>query len=427
MTSPALDKIDGRPVRKVLILVENLPVPFDRRVWQEATTLRNAGYVVSVICPTGTGCEQRFEVIDDIHVYRYRLAVEASGAAGYAIEYGTALCKTLWLTCRVWLTRGFDAIHACNPPDLFFLIGLLFKPFGKKFLFDHHDINPELYVAKFGRRDFFHRLLLAFERLSFRTADISIATNESYRRIAIERGGMDPARTFVVRSGPSLERMQMRAPDERLRHGRRHLVGYVGVIGEQEGIDDLLRVVHYIVNELKRTDIHFGIVGGGTALVAMQDLAARLGISEYVSFPGRVPDELLLRVLNTADVCVNPDKCNEMNDKSTMNKIMEYMALGKPIVQFEQTEGRESAGDASLYARPGDIPDFALKLTSLLDDPARRAMMGRLGQKRIVEKLEWRHQVPSLLAAYDALFAGADESAKATGRRGRRPATPLTR
>ena len=407
----ALDRMDGKPVHSVLILVENLPVPFDRRVWQEATTLCKAGYAVSVICPTGLGCEQRFEIIDDIHIYRYRLRLEASGAAGFAIEYGTALCKTLWLTLKVSLTRGFDAIHACNPPDLFFLIGLLFKPFGKKFLFDHHDINPELYVAKFGRRDFFHRLLLAFERLSFRTADISIATNESYRRIAIERGGMDPARTFVVRSGPNLARIQVGPVDERLKHGRRHLVGYVGVIGEQEGIDDLLRVAHYVVNDLKRTDVHFGIVGDGPALAAMKDLAVRLNIGNYVSFSGRVPDELLLRVLNTADVCVNPDKCNEMNDKSTMNKVLEYMALGKPIVQFEQTEGRESAGDASLYARPGDIPDFARKLISLLDDPERRAVMGKFGQKRIVEKLEWRHQVPALLAAYDALFAGTDSLA----------------
>jgi glycosyltransferase involved in cell wall biosynthesis len=423
----ALDKMDGKPVRSVLILVENLPVPFDRRVWQEATTLRKAGYVVSVICPTGAGCEQRFEIIDDIHIYRYRLVVEASGAAGYAIEYGTALARTLWLTCRVWLTRGFDAIHACNPPDLFFLIGLLFKPFGKKFLFDHHDINPELYVAKFGRRDFFHRLLLAFERLSFRTANVAIATNESYRRIAIERGGMDPARTFVVRSGPSLARIQIGPPDDRLRHGRRHLVGYVGVIGEQEGIDDLLRVVHFIVNELKRKDVHFGIVGDGTALAAMKDLAIRLDIEEYVSFPGRVADELLLRVLNTADVCVNPDKCNEMNDKSTMNKILEYMALGKPIVQFEQTEGRESAGDASLYARPGDIADFACKLCSLLDDPERRRAMGTLGRKRILEKLEWRHQVPALLAAYDTLFASNDESSQPAPRRGRRRAAPQAR
>ena len=423
----ALDKMDGKPVRSVLILVENLPVPFDRRVWQEAKALRNAGYVVSVICPMGMGGEQRFEVIDDIHIYRYRLAVEASGAARYAIEYGTAVCKTLWLTLRVSLTRGFDAIHACNPPDLFFLIGLLWRPFGKKFLFDHHDINPELYIAKFGRRDFFYRLLLLFERLSFRTAAVSIATNESYRRIAIERGGMDPARTFVVRSGPSLERMRIVPPDERLRHGCRHLVGYVGVIGEQEGIDDLLRVVHYIVNDLQRTDVHFGIVGDGTSLAAMKAFAAELGVAEHVSFPGRVADELLLRVLNTADVCVNPDKCNEMNDKSTMNKVLEYMALGKPIVQFEQTEGRESAGDASLYARPGDVPDFACKLVSLLDDPERRAAMGRLGQRRIAEKLEWRHQVPALLAAYDALFADADASSRPAERRSRRPAAPLTR
>ena len=407
----AFDRMDGEPLRSVLILVENLPVPFDRRVWQEACALRDAGYIVSVICPTGTGCERRFEVIDDVFVYRYALPVEASGAAGYLLEYGIALTRTFWLTCRVWWTRGFDVIHACNPPDLFFLIGALFKLVGKKFLFDHHDLNPELYVAKFGRRDLFHRLLLAFERLTFLTADVTLATNESYRRIARERGRMDPARTFVVRSGPSLERMHIRPPDERLRHGRRYLVGYVGVIGEQEGIDDLLRAVSCIVHELGRLDIHFGLVGDGTALAAMKALASELGVTDFVTFAGRAPDDTMLNVLNTAEVCVNPDKVNEMNDKSTMNKIMEYMALGKPIVQFDLREGRESARHASLYARPGDIRDFAEKLVTLLDDPRRRAAMGAYGRRRVLEELEWRHQIPSLLAAYDALFAaGADEA-----------------
>jgi glycosyltransferase involved in cell wall biosynthesis len=397
----------GRP-RRVLILVENLPSPFDRRVWQEACALRDAGYVVSIICPTGRGHESKFESIGDIHIYRYDLPVEASGAAGYAVEYAIALASTFVLSWRVLITRGFDVIHACNPPDLFFLIGGFFKLFGKKFLFDHHDLNPELYEAKFGRRDFFHRLMLALEYWTFRTADVSIATNESYRRIATDRGGMPSARVFVVRSGPSLERLKILPGDERLKCGRRFLVGYVGVMGKQEGIDYLLRAARHIVHELRRSDVQFGLVGGGTSLDEMKAYAVELGVADFVTFTGRVPDRELLVMLNTADVCVNPDIANHMNDKSTMNKIMEYMALGKPIVQFDLTEGRYSAQRASLYARKNDAVDLAEKIVDLLDDPARRAEMGKFGRRRVTNELEWRYEVPKLLAAYDALWQTAE-------------------
>ncbi|MGZ5037022.1 MAG: glycosyltransferase family 4 protein [Usitatibacter sp.] len=391
-------------MKKVLFLVENLPSPFDRRVWQEATALKAAGYGVSIICPTGKGCEKHFEEIDGIAIHRYDLAVEASGALGYAIEYSLALFWTFLLAWRVLLTRGFDAIHACNPPDLFFLIGGFFKLLGKKFVFDHHDINPELYEAKFGRRDFFWKLMLALERLTFRTADVSIATNESYRRIAVERGGMDPDKVFVVRSGPSLERLRIVPPDPALKRGRRFLVGYVGVMGKQEGVDLLLCAARAIVDMHGRHDIHFGIVGGGTSLDELKALAARFEIEDYVTFTGRVPDAELLAMLNTADVCVNPDVANEMNDKSTMNKIMEYMALGKPIVQFDLAEGRFSAQEASLYARRNDPDDLAAKIVELVDDPARRSVMGAYGRRRVENELEWRYEVPKLLSAYESLW-----------------------
>jgi glycosyltransferase involved in cell wall biosynthesis len=391
--------------RRVLILVENLPSPFDRRVWQEACTLRDAGYVVSIVCPTGKGCEKRFEAIDAIHIYRYPLPLEASGAIGYALEYGIALAWTFVLAWWVLLTRGFDVIHACNPPDLFFLVGRFFKLLGKKFVFDHHDLAPELYEAKFGRRDFFHRLLLKLERWTFRSADVSIATNESYRRIAIERGRMPAERVFVVRSGPSLGRLKILPPDVRLRRGRRHLVGYVGVMGRQEGIEYLLQAARRIVLGLGRDDVHFGLVGGGTSLEEMKALARELGVADHVTFTGRVPDGEMLDMLNTADVCVNPDAANELNDMSTMNKIMEYMALGKPIVQFDLTEGRYSARRASLYARKNDPVDLANKIVELLDDPARRLEMGSYGRRRVENELEWRHEAPKLRAAYDALWA----------------------
>lgn len=388
---------------KVLIIVENLPVPFDRRVWQEACALRDAGYQVSVISPTGKGYEERYQVLDGIHIFRHPLPVEGNGAMGYLFEYAAALFWEFVLAWKVLLRRGFDVIHACNPPDNIFSIALFFKLFGKKFIFDHHDINPELYEAKFGKRDFFYKVLLAWERWTFRTADVSIATNESYRRIAIERGGMPPEKVFIVRSGPNLDRMRILPPDESLKKGRRYLVGYVGVMGAQEGIDYLLRSVQYLVRFRGRTDIHFGLVGGGTELEAMRHYAHELGIAEYITFTGRVPDDAMLEMLNTADICVNPDVANEMNDKSTMNKIMEYMALAKPIVQFDLTEGRFSAMEASVYAERNNEVDFAHKIELLLDDPERRKTMGTFGLQRVEKELAWDFEIPKLLAAYDAI------------------------
>jgi glycosyltransferase involved in cell wall biosynthesis len=402
------------PSRRVLIIVENLPCPFDRRVWQEARTLRAAGHSVMIICPTGRGYEAHYEVLDGIHIYRHNVPLDARGAVGYLLEYTSALVREFALALRVFFTHGFDVIHACNPPDNIFLIGAFFKLlFGKKFLFDHHDLCPELYLAKFRRKNLLYRLVLLWERWTFRLADVSIATNESYRRVAIERGGMAPERVFVVRSGPDLARVRPMPVDPSLRQGRKHLVGYVGVIGKQEGIQYLLRAAQHIVSTLNRHDIHFGVVGGGPELEGMRALARELQIADYVTFTGRVSDTELLVILSTADVCVNPDEFNEMNDKSTMNKIMEYMALGKPIVQFDLAEGRVSAGGASLYSRANDPLDMASKIIELIDDPARGAAMGSLGKRRVQEELSWDHQAPELLKAYDALWANFDRTRRA--------------
>ena len=393
----------GKP-RRVLIIVENLPVPFDRRVWQEATTLAGAGYQVSVICPRGKGFEAKYELLEGIHIYRHHLPLEARGVAGYVLEYCSALFWEFVLAWKVLLTRGFDVIHACNPPDDIFLIGLLFKLFGRKFIFDHHDISPELYPVKFGKKGLLYRALLALERWTFRIADISIATNESYKRIAIERGGMDPESVFVVRSGPNLDRLKILPPNEALKNGRTYLVGYVGVMGRQEGIDYLLRAVKHIVDQMGRKDVHFGLVGSGSEFKQLKVYAEELGVADYVTFTGRVPDKDMLEMLNTADVCVNPDVANEMNDKSTMNKIMEYMALGKPIVQFDLREGRFSAKKASLYANKNDEVDLAKKIVHLLDNPELCKEMGEYGRARIQKELEWKYEAPKLLAAYDALW-----------------------
>ena len=392
--------------KRVLIIVQNLPVPFDRRVWQEATALVANGYQVAVICPAARGYTARYECLQGIHIYRHPLPFEAKGALGYVLEYASSLFWEFVLSLKVLLRHGFDAIHACNPPDNIFLIAGFYKLLaGKRFLFDHHDINPELYEAKFGRRDFFYRLVRLSERLTFMAADISIATNESYRRIALERGHMAPEKVFVVRSGPSLERLKMLPAVPLWRRGRKYLVGYVGVMGAQEGIPYLLGAARHLVRELGREDVQFVLAGGGPALEEMRQLSSRMGLDVYVEFLGRVPDQTLLEVLNTADVCVNCDEVNAMNDKSTMNKIMEYMALAKPIVQFELTEGRFSAREASLYARPNDARDFAQKIVALLDDPVRRGRMGQFGRDRVETRLAWKYEEPKLLAAYDALFA----------------------
>jgi len=391
--------------KRVLMIIEDLPVPFDRRSWQEARTLRKAGYQVSVICPVGKGFEARYEFLEGIHIYRYNLPVEGNDALSYALEYAAALLSQFVLAWKVFITHGFDVIHACNPPDNIFLIGLCFKFVRKKFVFDHHDICPELYQAKFNKKDLLYKIIRGLERWSFKIADISIATNESFKRIAIERGGMNPERVFVVRSGPDLDRFRIQRPNEALKHGRTYLVGYLGKMGEQEGIDYLLRAVRYIVFDMGRTDIHFALVGDGTERKKLESYAAELGVSQYVTFTGRVVDKDMLEMLNTADVCVNPDVANEMNDKSTMNKVMEYMALAKPVVQFDLMEGRFSAEEASLYAKKNDEIDLARKIVQLLDDPKVREKMGRRGRARIENELAWNYQAPKLLAAYSVLWS----------------------
>jgi len=396
-THPAARTLAGR---RVLMIVENLPVPFDRRVWQEARALRDAGAIVSIICPAAGDYPAPYELRESIHIYRHPLPGEASSAAGYLREYSAALWHEFRLALRVHFRQGFDIIHGCNPPDLIFLIALPFKLLGKKFIFDHHDINPELFEAKFGKRGVLWRLLSTLEWLTFKTADAVISTNACYRQIALTRGGKRAEDVFIVRSGPDLSRVKPVAPDPVLRNGRKFMVGYAGVMGDQEGIDLLLESARHIVKELGRNDIQFWLAGGGTSLESLRAMSVRMGLTEHVNFLGRVSDELLFRMLSTADICVNPDRVNAMNDKSTMNKILEYMALARPIVQFDVIEGRFSAQDASLYARPNDPVDFAAKIVELLADPEQRARMSAFGRRRIEEKLAWHYEVPKLIAAY---------------------------
>jgi glycosyltransferase involved in cell wall biosynthesis len=384
--------------KHVLIIVENLPVPFDRRVWQEANTLKENGAKVTIICPKMKGYSSPFEVINGIEIYRHYLPFEARGAVGYLMEYSTALFWEFILSWKIYFKKRFHIIHGCNPPDLIFLTALWFKLLGVKYVFDHHDINPELYLAKFNRKGFFYNMMLLFERLTFATADYCIATNESYKEIAIRRGKKPENKVQVVRSGPKLDRLKLLPPDIQFLKGRKYLVGYVGVIGEQEGIDLLLESAKHIISV--RQDIQFAIIGGGTSLDMLKQLCSEMGISEYVDFYGRVNDDLMIAILNTADICVNPDKPTEMNNLSTMNKIMEYMALKKPVVQYDLKEGRFSAGEASLYAACGDTKDFADKITQLIDDPELRNKMGTFGYNRVLNELSWDYEKEKLVGLY---------------------------
>ena len=389
---------------KILIIVENLPVPFDRRVWQEAITLKKVGHQVSVICPTGKNFNKRYEEIEGIAVYRYPLITEGNNSWSYLAEYSSGFFWQFYLAFKVFLERGFDVIQACNPPDLIFPIGFFYKIFFKKyFVFDHHDINPELYLAKFGHKDFFYQLMILLEKLTFKTADLSIATNHSYKEIAIRRGGMDPKKVTVVRSGPSLQRMKLMPPDKKWKMGKEYLIGYLGVMGKQEGIDHFLKAAKILIKDKKRDDVHFVLVGGGTEIENLKKLSTQLSIDENVTFTGRIADQPMLQALNTADICVNPDVANEMNDKSTMNKIMEYMALAKPIVQYDLKEGRFSAGYASLYAEKNNISDLAEKIELLLDNPDLRRKMGDFGRMRVIKDLNWDIEAPKYLNVFKSL------------------------
>jgi glycosyltransferase involved in cell wall biosynthesis len=389
---------------RVLIIVENLPVPFDRRVWMEATTLQQAGYEVSVICPQGNGFDQPYEVLESVHIYRHPLPPEESSVKGYLREYSWALKGQFQLARQVWRGRGFDIVHICNPPDLMFLVALWFKAFhGVRVIFDHHDLSPEMYEAKYARRDIFYHGLRWAERLTYATADVVISTNESHRHIALTRGHKRADRVFIVRSAPDLKRFHPLPPNLAYRNGRTHLVGYMGVMGEPEGVDYLLRAIQYITQTQKRQDIHFMLIGSGPAAAKLQALAIDLGISDFVEFTGFQVGEQLLERLSSCDVCVEPSPTSAYNENCTMNKILEYMALGKPIVQFDLREGRRSAEDAALYATPNNELELADKILYLLDHPELQTQMGIAGRDRMEKQLEWRHQAPKLLEAYQFL------------------------
>lgn len=388
---------------RVLIIVENLPVPFDRRVWLEAKALKEAGYSVSVISPKGrNGRYSASEAtIEGIQVYRYPPPPDAVGTLGYLLEFSYCWLRTAWLTLRVARRQGIDILHACNPPETFFVLGWLVKRFGGRFIFDHHDLSPEMYIAKGGSKGgLLHKGLLLLERLTFNTADAVIATNESHKAVAKARGGVPEEHIFIVRSGPDFERLKPTPADPDLKHGFRHLACYLGEMCPQDGVDFLLRSIEQLVVADGRQDTRFVLLGGGPSLSDLRHLSHQLGLDRFVTFTGRVTDEDLCRHLSTADVCLDPDPYSEWANQSTMNKVMEYMVFGKPIVAFDLKETRHSARGAAAYAPPNDIRAFAHLVSELLNDPQRREAMGEIGRNRVREELAWTFSIPNLRAAY---------------------------
>jgi glycosyltransferase involved in cell wall biosynthesis len=390
----------SKPI-SVCIIVENLPVPIDRRVWCEARALRGAGYNVFVICPKGkNSCSASYEILEGIHIYRHR-ALEASNAIGYLLEYTWALIAELYLVLKVFGRSRFRILQGCNPPDTIFLIGLILKPLGVEFIFDHHDLSPEVFQAKFGESGgLFGALTRLAERWSFRVARVSIATNESFKEIAVKRGGKRPEEVFVVRNCPDLTAVRRVAARPEIKQNKPLLVVYVGFMGQQDGLDLLLEAIEHLVKIERRQDTHFLLIGRGSMLPVLQEIVAKKGLDKFVTFTGQVPHEEVVSYLSNADVGVAPDPKTPMNDNSTMIKIFEYMALGLPVVLFDLKEGRRSAGPAALYAKPNDPIDFANQLNRLLNSGDLRRELGACGRKRIEEGLNWQAEQNTLLQAY---------------------------
>lgn len=388
---------------RVLIIVQNLSVPLDRRVWQECRSLVAAGFGVSVICPRGPG-EAAHEELEAVLIHRYAPPPQAAGPIGFAVEFAYCWIRTALLSLRVARREGFDVVQACNPPDTYWALALAYKALGKRFVFDQHDLNPEVYASRFGRRGALHRLLRLLERASYAVADHVIAANDSYREVALRRGGVRPDEVTVVRSGPDARAMRRAAPVPGLRCGRKHLCVYLGIMGPQDGVDNALHAMRRLVDR-GRDDVHLALLGFGDCLDDLRALTAELGLDDRVTFTGLAGPETIRAYLSTATVGLSPDGLSPLNDVSTMNKTLEYMAFELPVVAFDLKETRVSAAGAALYVPSGDIDGYASAITDLLDDEVRRREMGTLGRRRIEEELAWEHQAPRYVSVYRSLTA----------------------
>jgi glycosyltransferase involved in cell wall biosynthesis len=397
---------------RVLIIVQNLPVPFDRRVWLECRTLSEAGYQVVVVCPKGPS-DPGYAVLDGVELYKYRPYAPGGGKASFVVEYVYSFLATLLLTMKAARKGRFDVIQSANPPDIFWPIGILFRAtHGSRFVFDHHDLCPETYSSRFpGGSKLIFRALCFLERRTVRTADHVISTNDSYRATVIERDGVSPAAVTVVRTGPDPQRLKAVAPDPAMRRGRPHLVAYIGVMGPQDGVDIVLKVADTVVNKWRRTDIAFTLIGSGDCFDELVAMREQLGLEDFVEFTGRVPDKMVASILSTAEVGISPDPKSPLNDLSTMNKTMEYMAFGLPVVAFDLRETRVSAQGAADYATPNEVGELARLLVGLIDDEPRRRSMGAAGRARVEQELAWAHQAPHYLSVYERLVGAPSEPA----------------
>jgi glycosyltransferase involved in cell wall biosynthesis len=386
---------------RVLIIVQNLPVPFDRRVWLECQALVSAGYRVAVVCPQGRD-DPSYEVVDTVEIYKYRPYAPGGSKASFVAEYLYSFIATAWLTLKARRKGRFSAIQACNPPDIFWPLGLFFRTLeGTRFVFDHHDLCPELYLSRFPEAPKLpYRGLRALERRTHRTADHVISTNDSYRDIAVTRSGKKPADVTVVRTGPDPDRLQRGGVDPALRRGRRYLAAYIGVMGPQDGVDIVVRAADIVVHQLGREDIAFTLIGSGDCFNELVTLRDELGLAGHVEFTGRAPDELVAQILSTADVGLSPDPKNPLNDLSTMNKSMEYMAFELPVVAFDLRETRVSVADAGVYVTPNDVDEYARTIVALTDDEPKRALLGKLGRARVEQELAWNLQKGAYLDVY---------------------------
>lgn len=393
--------------RSCVIVVENLPVPMDRRVWQEALALRQAGWTVSVICPKNERHPETYEELDGIAIYRHPLPLEARGRFAFLFEYAAALFHEFRLLWRVWREHGFTVIQACNPPDLIFLVVLPFKLMGKRFVFDHHDVCPELFEAKFGRKGIVYRVLLWAERLTFMTADMVISANDTYRELALSRGGRDPDDVVTVYSIPDKSRIYRLPPDASLRSGRQFVLGYVGVIGDQDGVDHLVLALDHLIRDHGLRDFRAIVVGDGPALASARELAESHGLNDYVTFTGYLNGKDLLRQLNAFDIGIIPDPVNAYNDKISMNKVFEYGALGIPSVAYPLTETRRLLGGAGVYAQGETPAELARAVATLMQDDALRTRCADEAARLAQHAFSWTREAGKYVAAYERLSPSA--------------------
>jgi glycosyltransferase involved in cell wall biosynthesis len=394
--------------RRVLIIVQNLPVPFDRRVWLECQALVSAGYRVAVVCPKGKG-DPAYEVVGGVELYKYRPYAPGGSKLSFITEYVYSFAATAWSTLKARRKGRFAVMQACNPPDIFWPLAMVLRAVDRtKFVFDHHDLCPELFLSRFpGGPSLPHRGLLALERRTHRTADHVISTNDSYRDIAIRRSGKRPQDVTVVRTGPDPVKLKRGDPQPELRRGRKFLAAYIGVMGPQDGVDIVVRAAGIVVHELKREDIAFTIIGSGDCFDELVALRDELRLGGHVEFTGRAPDELVKKILSTADVGLSPDPKNPLNDVSTMNKTMEYMAFEMPVVAFDLRETRVSAADAAVYVTPNDVTEYAKAIVDLMDDEISRVQLGKFGRARVEDELAWSHQERAYLGVYAGLTGQA--------------------